>query len=187
MLRKLFFNLAYYQRPIWDSGISPPELMEFISSHLPGKALDLGCGTGTNLLTLAQHGWEANGVDFSRRAVKLARKKAQQNQVKIDVKLGDVTHLDGISGKFDLVLDMGCFHSLPSHKRPGYIVKIDQLLADDGTFLLYLFKTSNPGIYPGATDEDIQFVIEHLQVMDRRDSTERGIRPSIWFTLQKKR
>ena len=42
----------------------------------PGRALDLGCGTGTTVLWLAQQGWTAVGVDFSSLAIESARRKA---------------------------------------------------------------------------------------------------------------
>ena len=186
MLQKLWFNLAYYRNPVWDTGISPQELMDFIASHIPGKALDLGCGTGTNVITLAKHGWEVIGVDFALRAISIAKKKAQQNNVAVDLRQEDVTQLNSIQGRFDLILDMGCFHSLPPDKRSSYILKINQLLSDSGTFLLYLFFTSSPVRYgPGASEEDIRFITHNLRVVERKDSTERNIRPSAWFTLQK--
>lgn len=188
MLRKLWFNLAYLQKPVWDTGISPQELLDFITTHEPGRALDLGCGTATNVITLAKNGWEVIGVDFSKRAINLARKKAKLNGVNVDLRQEDVTQLDSIENKFDLILDMGCFHSLIPSKRPAYILKIDQLLADTGTFLLYLFFTSTNGSYsPGATDEDIRFINQTLRMIERKDSSERGIHPSAWLTLQRNR
>jgi cyclopropane fatty-acyl-phospholipid synthase-like methyltransferase len=186
MLRKVWFNLAYLSKPVWDTGISPPELLHFIDNHTPGRALDLGCGTGTNAITLAKKGWRVSGVDFSKRAIQNAQKKAQQNDLHIDFFLGDVTRLKINKGRFDLVLDIGCFHSLPSNKRVAYIQKIDQLLSDDGTFLLYLFIKPRPDtIGPGVSDQDIQLLNETFHVADRVDSTERGLRPSAWFTLNK--
>jgi cyclopropane fatty-acyl-phospholipid synthase-like methyltransferase len=186
MLRRLWFNLAYLHKPIWDTGNSPQELLDFITTHEPGRALDLGCGTGTNVITLAKHGWEVVGVDFANRAIGLAKKKAQQAGVDADLHHEDVTKLNSIKGRFDLILDMGCFHSLPSSKRPSYILNISQLLADTGTMLLYMFYMSTPDGYgPGASDEDVRFITQSLRVVERKDSTERGIRPSTWFTLQK--
>jgi SAM-dependent methyltransferase len=187
MMRKLFFNLAYLQKPVWDTGISPPELLDFIANHNPGRALDLGCGTGTNSITLAKHGWEVTGVDFVKRAINLARQNAQQYAVIVDFQVDDVTRLDAVSGRFDLILDLGCFHSLPPSTRQAYILKIDHLLTDSGTFLLYFFMKSNPDeAGPGATDADIRFITQNLHLVLRIDSTERGEHPSAWLTLQKK-
>ena len=186
MMRKLWFNFTYLQKPVWDTGISPQELINFITTHTPGRALDLGCGTGTNVITLAKHGWDVTGVDFSRRAIQIAKKKAQQNDVQVDLRMEDVTRLDSITGRFDLILDMGCFHSLPLNKRPSYIMKIDQLLADTGTLLLYLFFKLHPSVgCPGASETEIRFITQTLQLVERQDSTERGIHPSAWFTLKK--
>jgi cyclopropane fatty-acyl-phospholipid synthase-like methyltransferase len=187
MMRKLFFNLAYLQKPVWDTGISPPELLEFIDTHPPGRALDLGCGTGTNVITLAKSGWQVVGVDFVRRAINLAKKNAEQFEVEADFRVEDVTRLESVNGKFNLILDMGCFHSLPPSTRQSYILKIDQLLADSGTFLLYLFiNTKQDDTTNGASEADMRFITEKLQLVDRQDGTERGLHPSAWLTLQKR-
>jgi cyclopropane fatty-acyl-phospholipid synthase-like methyltransferase len=187
MMRKLFFNLAYLQKPVWDTGISPPELLDFIDTHNPGRALDMGCGTGTNAITLAKHGWDVVGVDFVKRAINLARQNAEQYGVRVDLRVDDVTRLDSVTGRFDLILDMGCFHSLPPSTRQAYILKIDQLLTDSGTFLLYFFMKSNPdAVGPGATDADIRYVTQNLHLLARQDGFERFERPSAWLTLQKK-
>jgi 2-polyprenyl-3-methyl-5-hydroxy-6-metoxy-1,4-benzoquinol methylase len=187
MMRKFFFNIAYLQKPVWDTGISPPELLEFINTHDTGRALDLGCGTGTNVITLAKSGWEVVGIDFVRRAINLAKKNAKQFEVEVDFRVEDVTHLESVSGKFDLVLDMGCFHSLPPSTRQAYILKINQLLTNNGTFLLYLFlKTESDVSGNGASEADIHFITEKLQLVKRKDGTERGLRPSAWLTLQRK-
>jgi 2-polyprenyl-3-methyl-5-hydroxy-6-metoxy-1,4-benzoquinol methylase len=187
MMRKLFFNLAYLQKPVWDTGISPPELLDFINSHQPGRALDLGCGTGTNAITLAKSGWQVVGVDFVRRAISIAKKNAEQYDVAVDFRVEDVTRLESVTGKFSLVLDMGCFHSLPPTTRQAYILKIDKLLANGGTFLVYMFlKTSPDSTGSGASEADLSFITEKLQLIDRQDGTERGLQPSTWLMLQKR-
>ena len=188
MFRKLFFNLAYLRHPIWDTGVSPQELLDFIDTHTPGKALDLGCGTGTNVITLAQHGWQVTGVDFTANAIRKARHKAEQNQVQVDLLIDDVTRLHGLSGPFDLILDMGCYHSLAPGKRPAYITNIHRLLADEGTFLLYTFIESGYGrTGPGSSEDELKYIDQILRIADRNNSTERGIRPSAWLTIQKRR
>ena len=51
----------------WDSGITPPEVVKFWSSRrLPaqGAALDLGCGTATNVAYLANLGLRRSGSNM---------------------------------------------------------------------------------------------------------------------------
>ena len=117
MFRKLFFNLQYFKQPPWDTGISPPELIQFMAGHPPGRALDLGCGTGTNAIELAKRGWQVTGIDFARRAIRIAHSKAKMAGVQIDFRVADVSKLPDIAGPFDLILDIGCFHSLPFNRK----------------------------------------------------------------------
>lgn len=186
MLRKLWFNLSYFQKPVWDTGVSPQELLSFIATHTSGRALDLGCGTGTNVITLAKSGWQVTGVDFARRAIRIAKRKVQQNGVDVDLHLDDVTSLHSISGTFNLILDMGCFHSLPSNDRSKYIANIDRFLSTNGTYLLYVFfKNRDENDGPGVTEETIFALSQTLELTQRKDGTERGIHSSAWLSFQK--
>jgi len=95
MLQRLFFNLWYYFNPPWDTGITPPEVVEAIEGPealRPGRALDLGCGTGTNSLYLARHGWNVVGVDLAVRAIRQARRKAEEEAgLTVEFHTADVT------------------------------------------------------------------------------------------------
>src|SRR3989440_13003287 len=118
-MRRLWFGLWYWlpRRPPWDTGVTPPELVRVVESHPAGRALDLGCGTGTNVVYLARHGWEAVGVDFAGGAIAKARRRAAGAGGTFLV--GDVTHL-AVAGPFDLALDIGCLHSIAASGRAGY-------------------------------------------------------------------
>jgi SAM-dependent methyltransferase len=186
MLRKIWFSLSYYLNPTWDTGVSPPELLNFIDTHQPGKALDIGCGTGTNVITLAKSGWQVTGVDYAPRAIRIARKKAHRNAVKARFLQDEVDHLDSISGSFDLILDMGCFHSLRQKERVKYIKNIDLLLSPAGTYLLYVFfKDQHKERGPGVTEDDIIRLSKTLKLFRRTDGTEHGLRSSAWFNFNK--
>ena len=76
----LLYRTAYLLHiNVWDRTLPPPGLVELIEgpSRLPPRrALDLGCGTGTETIYLARHGWDATGVDLVPRALAIARRRA---------------------------------------------------------------------------------------------------------------
>jgi SAM-dependent methyltransferase len=179
-VRRLLFS-AWYWLPgkrRWDTGVAPPELERFVSSHPSGRALDLGCGTGTNVVYLARHGWSAVGVDFAGRAIAKARRRARDAAVSCTFVVGDVTRLD-VAGPFDLALDLGCLHSIPITGRAGYAAGLARVVRSGGTYLLYAFAPGPPTF--GLTPEDV-----HATFADAFDvvGVEEGKgRPSAWYTL----
>jgi len=183
--QRLFFQLWYFRRPPWDTGITPPEVVAFIRSHSPGRALDLGCGTGTNVITLAQSGWQVTGVDFAWRAIDIARQKARVAGVNVELLVGDVTDLETIKPAFNFILDIGCFHALPSNGRAAYLHNIERLLAARGSFLLYAFIRTDPqDTGRGLSDTDIINLSRHLKLIERQDGYDRGKRASAWLHMQ---
>ena len=185
LLRRIHFALFYLARPPWDTGVSPPELHEYLRSQPPGRAIDLGCGTGTNVLTLALAGWQVTGVDFIPRAIRIAKRKTRRAGLQADLCLADVTDLVGINGPFDLALDMGCYHSLGSRKN-RYLSELIRVLAPGGHWLLYSFL--NPEALqegPGIGETDVNTIQTSLTLLWRQDGLERGERPSGWFLFQK--
>jgi SAM-dependent methyltransferase len=183
LARRLFYTIWYFRAPPWDTNISPPELIAFLQSNPPGRAIDLGCGTGTNAITLAQHGWQVIGIDFIGKAIRKARSKARQQGLKIDFLVGDVTRLEKISGLFDLVLDIGCFHNLPPAAKLKYVQNLERFLAPKGTFLLYGFTSADPESETGITPNDLEMIQDLIPLVSRNDGTDRGQRPSAWFTF----
>jgi cyclopropane fatty-acyl-phospholipid synthase-like methyltransferase len=181
--KKFRFFFLYTKSPPWDTNQSPPELIQFINFHPPGFALDLGCGTGTNSIELARNGWRVIGVDFIGKAIQTARKKAQSAGVKVQFIHKDVTRLDNIDGPFDLILDIGCFHSLSSLDRSKYIENIQTRLGKGGTFLLYAFTPDDQSTQNGVNEFDIQSLEQFLELKDRMIGTDRN-RKSTWFTFQ---
>ena len=158
----IFFRAAYlFGFKPWDSGVPPPELvavMEGKDRLQPGKALDLGCGTGTNSIYMAQHGWEATGVDFVPRAVTAARRKASAAGVSPRLIVGDVTRLPelGVGTGYDLLLDLGCFHSIGDGGRDAYVSGATGVARPGATMLLFCFvRRGTPsrmgprGVMPG--------------------------------------
>jgi ubiquinone/menaquinone biosynthesis C-methylase UbiE len=189
LFRRFLFQFWYFGQPPWDTGISPPELLEFIQNHKPGRAIDLGCGTGTNVITLARAGWKVTGVDFAPRAIKLARQKVKQAGAQAELLIRDVTNLEGIDGPFDFAFDLGCFHSIPQDGKPKYLKQLDRILTPNGFWLMYGFLRwdTGPTVGPGLAEADIHRISSQLTLFSRRDgSDDNRERPSAWFLFQKK-
>jgi SAM-dependent methyltransferase len=129
----------------------------------PGRALDLGCGTGTNVLYLVRHGWEAVGVDFSALAIERAKEKTAGVD-RVRVLRGDVTRLSslGVDGPFDLVLDIGCFHGVRRDRRADYVREVTRVTGPGATCLLWAFAARGLGrwLSMGVTQGEMELRFE---------------------------
>lgn len=186
-VRKWFFHLQYlFFDPPWDTGITPPELMDFIEHHSPGRALDLGCGTGTNALTLARHGWLVRGVDFVPRAIRAARRKVRRAGYgdQVEFQVADVLRLKIPENTYDLVLDIGCFHGLAGQDIQHYSRLVTRALAPGGSLLMYTHLNRDDSSPHGARESDLDKLAGTLNLIQRVDGEE-GSRPSTWLEFQK--
>ena len=148
----------------WDRQPFPPELASLVEGPralAPGKALDLGCGTGKHAVYLASHGWKVTGVDFVPRALAVARDRAAAAQVDVQFLEGDVTRLDslGLHSGYHLFLDAGCFHGLPLSLREAYAGGVTALRSPGAVMLLLSLEPGWRGPAPrGASKEEIASV-----------------------------
>jgi SAM-dependent methyltransferase len=182
----------------WDQDHVPAELAGLVegpSALAPGCALDIGCGTGTQAVYLAEHGWRVTGVDAVERALSRARDRAQRSGVKVSWVAADVTRLPalGLNERFDLLFDRGCFHDLSDAAREGYVNGVSELAASDATLLLLAFAHRERGIGPsGASEQEIRrrFGADWELVSAQADSGPdppgpmRRV-PRIWYRLQR--
>ena len=146
----------------WDSGVPPPELKALIEgseARMPGRALDLGCGTGTNVIYMAHHGWDVTGIDFVPRAVAAARQKVEAADVKPRIILGDVTRLEelNVGVGYSLVLDLGCLHSIPDGRRDAYAQGVTQVTLPGADYLVFgFYRRPNPLANLRLTTEELE-------------------------------
>lgn len=190
MFRRLRFELRYlFGNTPWDTQESPPELVDFLRENRPGRAIDMGCGTGTNVLTMAELGWEATGVDLSRRAIAKAREKAARSDHQVTLVHGNVLdahRLPGVKGPYDLALDLGCFHTLERIDHEPYIGVLAELLRTGGTCLLYSFlEPEDIAERSWPSEERILTVFSRAFEPIRTEHGEYHDKKSAWFTWQR--
>ncbi len=181
-----FYDAMYrLTKPDWDSGLTPTEVATFVESNRSrGRALDLGCGTGTQSIYLAQHGFDVTAIDFSPKAIDLARDKAQQAEAKIDFRIGDVTRLDDLREPFDLILDIGCFHGLDADGKTRYAQHVARLSRTNSTLLIYAFEEpAFFGKYHLSVEEAKHYFVPTFDLINIAHGLNRGKRSAAWYTF----
>lgn len=142
--RRILFGLAYLTgNTPWDTGVTPPEVIRLVQSGdlMPGRAVDLGCGTGLNAIYLVRHGWEVTGVDGAAAAIRRARRRVEREAAALSQHIrfvvGEVTNWRWADAPFDLALDIGCLHGLSATEQRSYAAQLSRYTTPDAHFLLY--------------------------------------------------
>src|SRR5262245_53512733 len=131
----------------WDSGAPDPLLTAFIAAGrvAPVPTLEIGAGTGTNAIWLAERGFEVLAIDVSPLAVEAARAKLARPTARCRFETRDFM-LEPISeGQFGFVFDRGCFHVFDRpEQRAQFAARVAAVLAPGGTWLSLLGSTEGP-------------------------------------------
>jgi ubiquinone/menaquinone biosynthesis C-methylase UbiE len=104
------------------------EFAQFTRWHKK-KVLEVGCGTGTDLLQFAKAGAEAYAIDLSTHSVSLAQTRLKLYGVNARIQEADAEHLPFADDTFDLVYSWGVIHHTP----------------DTETAVKEIYRVSKPG------------------------------------------
>ncbi|HEY9076832.1 MAG TPA: class I SAM-dependent methyltransferase [Anaerolineaceae bacterium] len=180
------YNFWYLKKPPWESGITPKELVAFTNHHPPGRAVDLGCGSGTNLVHLARCGWQVVGIDFAWLAVTYASRKLKKANLPGKVFCRSVLDIPPDSEKFDLILDIGCYHGLSPDDREKYQKQIIERCVEGGYFLLYAnLQGWREGF--GVQMEEFRNLDEFFSRENEEFSNDPWGRKAVWLTFRRKK
>jgi 2-polyprenyl-3-methyl-5-hydroxy-6-metoxy-1,4-benzoquinol methylase len=120
---------------VWRATANP-QLVAVASGLAPGRALDVGCGEGGDVIWLAQQGWRVTGADFSANGLARAARHAEEAGVgdRCDWWQVDARTFAAGERSFDLVTT----HYL--HPPGGQMVDVTRRLAEavapDGLLLV---------------------------------------------------
>ena len=134
------------------SGKANPSLVRVVEELAPGRALDLGCGEGGDVLWLAQQGWDATGIDISSVAVERATAAAAELGLPADRARFVATDLSTWSGggeTYDLVT--ASFFQSPVELPRFEVLRRAAGLVANGGHLLVIAHADFP---PWASPED---------------------------------
>lgn len=107
---------AYYDAPNTEDSFDENAFIESIlNQHQVKTVLDLTCGTGSQVLWLAKHGFKVTGSDFSPKLLAIAKKKVKKQNLNIKLIEGDMREI--IAGQFDAAITI--FNAI------GHLTKMD--------------------------------------------------------------
>jgi SAM-dependent methyltransferase len=178
----------------WDTGQPEPWLVEFITSGrvTPSQTLEIGTGTGTNAIWLAERGFNVLGVDVAPLAVEQARAKMNGRDLRCRFATLDILAEPAPGGPFHFVLDRGCFHVFDeSEERARFAAQVAAALAPGGLWLSLIGSTEGPPREvgpPRRSAREVTLAIEPaLEILELRSAEFHGHGAKAWFCLAHQR
>ena len=95
--------------------------------------LDVGCGTGSQLVLYQKAGCKLCGIDQSQAMLEVAKRKLGSEA---DLRLEDATHMSFASGTFDLVTMVLVLHEMPQEMRLAVLRECKRVVKPDGRIFL---------------------------------------------------
>jgi len=139
------FESAYRGTPPWDIGRPQPAIVRLAETgQITGSVLDVGCGTGENVLYLAERGLAAMGIDGAPTPIRKARAKAKKRGLNVHFEVADALDLS-LPEPFDTVIDSGLFHVFSDDERPRFRDSLARVVRPAGTYFMMCFSDQEPG------------------------------------------
>ena len=181
----------------WDLGRPDANLVEIVTRRPINscRVLELGCGTGTDTVWLAQQGFEATGTDVSGVAIGKAKERAAESGVECTFLELDFLHQPVPGGPFRFIYDRDCFHSFDTaSQRKKFAKNAAAHLESGGMWLSFVGSADDPPRDSGPPMRSLKDVVlavepyfKILSVTASQFDSLREIPPGAWICLMTKR
>ncbi len=160
---------------VWSGKVNRV-LADVAAALAPGRVLDLGCGEGADVVWLAQHGWQATGIDISPTAIARATAAAEAaglNDGHAQFLTADLTTLPG--GDYDLVC-ASFLHSPVDLARQDILRQATTRVAPGGRLLITSHAAS-------PTWADVPAGHQHRFLNPEEELTQLDLDPEGWEVI----
>jgi len=181
----------------WDIGRPDFNLIDMVTKRpIPVcKALEIGCGAGSNAVWLAQQNFQVTATDVSELAIQKAGDRASDAGVDCTFLVADFLNDKVPGAPFGFVFDRGCFHSFASdEERKQLAENVDRHLEKDGLWLSLIGSTDGPPREvgpPQRSARDIVIAVEpYFEILSLDSShfdADSPEPPRNWVCLMRKR
>ncbi len=132
---------TYFARVIRRRKLYAFEMLRKLPDLQPGKALDVGFGSGVYIEELLKMGFECSGTDIAPEMIETIKKRLNGNASagKVHLLIGDVEHLPFKDAEFDLVLCIGVLGYLLSDEKA--LRELKRVVRPGGYLLINLTNT----------------------------------------------
>jgi methyl halide transferase len=146
--------------PFWDAGMPSGELRRVVEDGTirACRAVELGCGSGTDAVYLASQGFDVTAIDIAPSALSQAAQKAQKADVHVKWLLADVLRPPQLD-PFDFIYDRGCYHEVRAQNLAAYLETLRRLSRPGTRFILLAGNANEVLDYgpPRVTEEELRF------------------------------
>jgi len=123
----------------WHEADPPALLVKAMDQRAaPGRALDIGCGSGTYSIYMAERGYQVTAIDFMPQAITMLQNRIADRDLSIEAIQADVGQW-AAAQPFDVVLDIGCLHTPGTIDIGAYKRQLLNWLAPGGDYILVHF------------------------------------------------
>jgi SAM-dependent methyltransferase len=190
------WNESYASEELpWDTGEPDSLLVEFVTSGRvrPTRALEIGAGTGTNAIWLAERGFDVFGIDVAPLAVERAIAKLNGRDLRCQFAEWDFLAASPPDGPFHFAFDRGCFHVFDEpEERALFAARVAAALVPGGLWLSLIGSTEGPPREigpPRRSAREVLFAVEPvLEIVELRTAEFRSRdEAKAWFCLSRRR
>jgi len=143
----------------------------YLNRYQCQTVLDVGCGTGTEMMKLAETGFQVTGIDLSPEHIKTCESKG------LDAKVMDFYQIDFPDKMFDAIFAMSSLLHVPKRNLHIVINEMYRCLKDNQICYIGVFKGFHDGVMPSMdskyiamyqTQELIDLIKPAFEVLEER-------------------